>query len=79
MSNLLATIARWIVPSAILAEMPKCPTCLAAHIAAGTGFGLSLATATYLYASLLYLCVASLLYLVVRHLFRHIVQTREAV
>jgi len=70
-------IAGWIVPSAILALMPKCPACLAAYIAIGTGVGLSLSTATRLRASLLLLCIALLLYLVVRRL-RHFLILKEA-
>lgn len=63
-------IFAWIVPSAILVLVPKCPACLAAHIALWTGLGLSLSTATYLRWALLLFCVASLLFLLLKPLDR---------
>jgi hypothetical protein len=60
----------WVLPSAILVLMPKCPACLAAHVALWTGLGLSLSTATYLRWALLFVCVASLLFLIVKRLVR---------
>ena len=60
-------ILAWVVPSAILVLAPKCPACLAAHVMLWTGLGLSLSTATYLRWVLLFLCVASLLFLTVKH------------
>src|SRR4030095_8875753 len=60
-------IASWIVPSAILALLPKCPMCLAAYITVWTGIGLSLSAATHLRASLLILCIGVILFLVARN------------
>jgi hypothetical protein len=63
-------IFAWGLPSAILVLAPKCPACLAAYVMLGTGIGLSFSAATYLRWVLLLLCIASLLFLIVKRLDR---------
>jgi hypothetical protein len=63
-------ICAWALPSAILVLVPKCPACLAAYVTLWTGLGLSLVTATYLRWLLLFVGVASLLFLIVQRLDR---------
>jgi type IV secretory pathway VirB2 component (pilin) len=67
-------LIRWIVPSAILALIPKCPGCLAACIALWTGLGLSMAAAANLRVLLIIVCVISLVFLAARQTRRLIAQ-----
>ena len=48
--------AGWALPSLGLALVPKCPMCIAAWLALGGGFGVSLTTASYLRSGFLWLC-----------------------
>ena len=57
---------QWATPGVILAVLPKCPLCIAAYIAVGTGIGISVSTAAFLRSGLLTFCAISLLVLFVR-------------
>jgi hypothetical protein len=63
-------MAGWIVPSATLVLMPKCPVCVAAYVMLFSGVGLSVASASNLRTSLLILCVAVLIGLTLKRLCR---------
>lgn len=57
---------RWVgflLPGATLDLLPKCPACLAAYIAVGTGFSMSIPAASGLQAMLIGLSTASLVWL----------------
>src|SRR4030095_340203 len=62
------TLIEWATPGLILALLPKCPLCIAAYIAIGTGIGISVSTAAYIRLGLLVVCAASLFLLVTRSL-----------
>jgi hypothetical protein len=63
-------ITKLIIPSVVLAILPKCPVCLAGYIAVGTGIGVSVTSATYLRTSLIILCLISMSYLAAKRLLR---------
>lgn len=59
-------LAGWLIPSATLVLLPKCPACIAAYIALGSGIGISLSTATHLRILLMTTCVIALAYVTSR-------------
>lgn len=58
--------AGWILPGALLALLPKCPLCLAAYVALGTGLTLSYSSAHILLRALTVLCLGALALCIVR-------------
>jgi hypothetical protein len=56
--------AKCSLPTLILALLPKCPACLAAYVALGTGISLSVAVASVLRTVLIGGCVATLVWVV---------------
>jgi len=59
-------VAGWIGTAALYALIPKCPACLAAHVAVWTGVGLSFGAAEFVRTALLAACVVAAVILVVR-------------
>jgi hypothetical protein len=68
----IAGFLSWIAPGAVLALMPKCPACLAAYIALGTGIGVSVPVADHLRTAVLVLSTAALSALVMRVMVRYL-------
>lgn len=64
--------AGYAVPAAILVLLPKCPLCIAAWIAAGTGLGVAVSTAASLRTLLLVSCLACLGYFAAKRVLRWI-------
>lgn len=63
-----AEVAGWLLPSATLVLLPKCPACVAMYVALFSGFGISIAGAGRLRTSLLVLCASALILLALRRL-----------
>lgn len=70
--------ARWALPATLLAVLPKCPICLAAYIAVGTGIGVSITAASWLRMFLVAACLASLSLFAAAHVSRLIARRRMA-
>ncbi len=70
-------IAGWIIPSATLVLLPKCPACVAMYVALFSGVGISVASAAHLRTSLLVVCVGMLLSLGLKRVCRLTSQTKR--
>lgn len=60
-------IVGWMLPSATLVLLPKCPVCVAMYVALWSGVGISVESAAHLRTGLLVLCVAALLGMALKH------------
>ena len=70
-------LAGMIFPSAVLVLLPKCPACIAAYVAVGTGVGLSLTAAMYLRLGIVSLCLLTLAYVAVRYMIYPLIEHRD--
>ncbi len=70
----LRGLAGVVLPGTLLALMPKCPMCLAAYVALGTGVTLSYTSAHLLLRGLTALCICTLAFCLVRRMMRHLRQ-----
>ncbi|MBA3315534.1 MAG: hypothetical protein H0T47_19885 [Planctomycetaceae bacterium] len=61
------------MPGAILALLPKCPACVAAYVALGTGLSISMSSASLLRVSLAILSLSALAFVATQT----ILQTRK--
>ena len=60
--------AGWIIPGTLLALMPKCPMCLAAYVALGTGLTISCSSANILLCMLTTLSIGTLAWCAIRRI-----------
>ncbi len=60
----------WVLPSAVMVLMPKCPMCVVAYVAIVTGAGISVSAAAELRVGGLVVCVMVLAWVAAKALFR---------
>ncbi|MGB8170390.1 MAG: hypothetical protein WCF18_23005 [Chthoniobacteraceae bacterium] len=65
-----AEIAGWVFPSAALALLPKCPMCVAAYVALGTGLALTPASANLLLQCVTAICLNALAFCLARRIVK---------
>jgi hypothetical protein len=72
-----AGFAGSVLPGAALVLMPKCPACVAAYVAAGTGLSMSLPVAAWLRTGSILLCALSISVVVATTIRRHFIHKEK--
>ncbi len=65
------SVTEWLLPGAVLALLPKCPFCLAAYVALGTGLAITPASATVLLRALTTICIGALALRLAKRIMKH--------
>jgi hypothetical protein len=65
-----AKAAGWVLPSAVMVLMPKCPACVVAYVAIITGAGISVSAAAHLRLLVMVLCGVVLIWMAAKPLLR---------
>jgi hypothetical protein len=63
--------AEWLLPGTALALLPKCPMCVAAYVALGTGFVMTPASAHLLLWTVTAVCIGALAYCLTRRMMKY--------
>ena len=63
--------AEWLLPGAALALLPKCPMCVAAYLALGTGVMMTPAAAHLLLRTVTVLCIGALAFCLTRRMMKY--------
>lgn len=63
--------AEWLLPGTALALLPKCPLCVAAYVALGTGFMMTPASAHLLLRTVTVLCIGALAFCLTRRMMKY--------
>ncbi len=63
--------AGWLLPGTALALLPKCPMCVAAYVALGTGIMMTPASATLLLRTVTVLCIGALACCLARRMMKY--------
>ena len=65
-------VAKWLLPGIALALLPKCPVCVVAYVALGTGLVMAPASANLLLRAVTAICVGALTFCLLRRMLKHL-------